>query len=159
LTRILIDNRSGNRKIHFFVLEYGGEKRTYEGLPQQAYLDAALRYIDRTGIFKNDTDAIYLMFTKVDKLNAHGAELVEKLKDYTDEHYRGFYQGLEKICRDREINGGRVERIAFTLGKVCFQDYCLFDGTSAGNVIKTLLKRTKGVKNGKMSRIGKLFAQ
>jgi hypothetical protein len=63
LTRVLIDNRTRNRKIHFFVLEYGGEKRKYEGLSQTEYLDAALRYIERTGIFKEDTDAIYLMVT------------------------------------------------------------------------------------------------
>ena len=58
LTNILIDNRTKNRKIHFFVVEYGGEARKYEGLSQNYYLDSALRYIERTQIFKEDTDAI-----------------------------------------------------------------------------------------------------
>lgn len=153
LTRILVDNRTKNRKIHFFVLEYGGENRSYEGLSQTEYLDAALQYIRRTGIFKNDTDAIYLMFTKVDKTHARGSELIQILINYTDDYYRGFFQGLEKICKDYEINGGKVERIPFTLGKVCFQDYCLFEESSAANVVKKLLTRSKGFKRGKIHNI------
>ncbi|MDD6943721.1 MAG: hypothetical protein SOV24_05200 [Muribaculaceae bacterium] len=152
LTNILIDNRTKNRKIHFFVLEYGGEKRKYEGLSQTDYLDGALRYIERTGVFKDDTDAIYLMFTKVDKAGVTGTALVQVLQEYTEKNYKGFYQGLERICRDKEINGGKVERIPFTLGQVCFQDYCLFDGRAASNVVKKLLVRSKGFKNGKLQR-------
>ena len=157
LTKILIDNRTGNRKIHFFVIEYGGEKRKYEGLSQTEYLDAALRYIERTGIFKSDTDAIYLMFTKVDKAKVLREELVQVLTDYTDANYKGFFQGLEKICKDCEINGGKVERIPFTLGQVCFQDYCLFNGATAGNVVKKLLTRSKGFKNGKIQKVQSWF--
>ena len=149
---ILVGNRTSNRKIHFFVLEYGGEKRKYEGLSQTAYLNAALRYIERTGVFKDDTDAIYLMFTKVDKAGVTGTALVQVLQEYTEKNYKGFYQGLERICRDKEINGGKVERIPFTLGQVCFQDYCLFDGRAASNVVKKLLVRSKGFKNGKLQR-------
>lgn len=157
LTRILIDNRTQNRKIHFFVLEYGGEKRRYEGLSQTEYLAAALRYIERTGIFKNDTDAIYLMITKVDKANAKGHELQDKLKNYISVNYQGFYHGLEKICRDCEINGGVVEIVPFSLGKVCFQDYCLFTEGPAANVVRKLLVRSKGFKNSKIQKGFNLF--
>ena len=41
--------------------------REYEGLPQNIYLEAAVAYIQRTGIFKKDTDGLYLLITKVDK--------------------------------------------------------------------------------------------
>ena len=157
LTRILIDNRSRNRKIHFFVLEYGGEKRLYEGLDQRAYLDGALRYIERTGIFKSDTDAIYLMFTKVDKAGVLGSELRDVLTKYTEDNYLGFYQGLEQICKDFEINGGTVNRIPFTLGQVCFQDFCLFEGDAAGNIVNQILKRTPGFSTGKISKLLKGF--
>ena len=102
----MIDNRTQNRKLHFFVIEYGAEDRQYEGLPQQDYLQAAVQYIQRTGIFKKDTDGLYLLISKVDKAKAHGKELSEKLKDYIHENYQGFYNGLKKICRDNEINGG-----------------------------------------------------
>lgn len=152
LTNVLIDNRTVNRKIHFFVLEYGGENRKYEGLSQTEYLDAALRYIERTKIFQSETDAIYLMLTKVDKTGVVGKKLVEVLSQYIEDNYKGFYNGLEKICRDFEINGGKVERIPFSLGQVCFQDYCLFNEAPAANVVKKLLIRSKGFKNGKLQK-------
>ena len=156
LTRILIDNRTRNRKIHFFVLEYGAEERKYEGLTQTVYLDGALRYIERTGIFKDDTDAIYLMITKVDKAKGKG-QLESVLRDYISNTDAGFYNGLVKICKDCEINNGTVEIIPFSLGQVCFQDYCLFDDKRAGNVVKKLLERSKGFKSGKLHKGLNLF--
>lgn len=152
LTNVLVDNRTTNRKMHFFVLEYGGEDRKYEGLSQQEYLDAALRYIDRTKIFHSETDAIYLMLTKVDKTGVRGADLINVLTEYIEENYKGFYQGLLKVCKDHEINGGNVERIPFSLGGVCFQDYCLFNEGPAANVVRKLLTRSKGFKNGKLQK-------
>ena len=149
LTRILIDNRTKNRKIHFFVLEYGAEDRKYEGLNQNVYLNGALRYIERTGIFKEDTDAIYLMITKVDKAKALKGQLADILREYISETYCGFYNGLVKICKDFEINNGKVEIVPFSLGQVCFQDYCLFDEKPASNVVRKLLDRSKGDKRNK----------
>ena len=152
LTRVLVDNKTVNRKIHFFVLEYGGENRLYEGLSQTEYLDAALQYIERTKIFQTETDAIYLMLTKVDKVGFKGPKLVEVLTQYIEDNYKGFYQGLERLCRLYEINGGKVERIPFSLGQVYFQDFCLFNEAPAGNVVKKLLIRSKGFKNGKLQK-------
>ncbi len=86
-----------------------------------------------------------------------GQELVRVLSKYIDENYKGFYQGLEKICRDYEINGGKVERIPFSLGQVCFQDYCLFNASPAENVVKKLLIRSKGFKNGKLQKGFNIF--
>ena len=153
LTRILIDNRTKNRKMHFFVLEYGAEDREYEGLKQDAYLDGALRYIERTGIFKSDTDAIYLMITKVDKAKANGKQLEEILRKYISDTYKGFYNGLERICRKYEINNGKVEIIPFSLGKVCFQDYCLVDNKSAKGVVSKILQRSKGFQEGRLANV------
>lgn len=99
LTDILIDNRTSNRKMHFFVIEYGAEDREYEGLPQKDYLEAAVAYIQRTGIFKKDTDGLYLLITKVDKVHAVGRELQEKLKDYISQNYQGFYNGLKRYVK------------------------------------------------------------
>ena len=153
ITNLLISNRTTNRKIHFFVLEYGGEERKYESLDQASYLEAALAYIKRTKIFDRDTDGVYLLFTKVDKTKLRGKDLVEHLIEYTDKYYANFYNGLAAICKDYEINGGKVERLPFTLGNVCFQNFCLFDGTAAENVVKILLNRTKGFKKGKLQKI------
>lgn len=153
LTDIMIDNRTQNRKLHFFVIEYGAEGRQYEGLPQQDYLQAAVQYIQRTGIFKKDTDGLYLLISKVDKANAHGRELAMKLKEYISENYLGFYNGLKKICRDNEINDGEVEIIPFTLGEVCFQNYCKFKDQAASNVVHKIIERTYKYKPGKIKRL------
>lgn len=153
LTRILIDNRSVNRKVHFFVVEYGGENRLYDGLPQSVYLDAALRYIERTRIFEKDTDAVYLIITKVDKVGKHGPELEKALRDYiSGTHYNGFYRGVQQICRKHEINGGTVEIIPFSLGEVCFQNFCLFDEGASVQVVRKILDRSKGFKTDKLSK-------
>lgn len=153
LTDTLVDNRTGNRKMHFFVIEYGAEDRQYEGLPQSVYLDAAVQYISRTGIFRKDTDGLYILITKVDKAKAHGADLKERLRSYIRDNYQSFYNGLEKICKDNEINRGVVQILPFTLGTVCFQNYCKFDDTTANNVVRILLERSYGYKPGKMRNI------
>lgn len=153
LTDILIDNRTGNRKMHFFVIEYGAEDRVYEGLTQRDYLDATVAYIQRTGIFKKDTDGLYLLITKVDKVHAVGEDLTDKLKSYISTNYLSFYNGLKKICKDNEINGGNVEIKPFTLGKVCFQNYCKFKADTAETVVRTILARSYGYKPGKIKNI------
>lgn len=157
LTNVLVDNRTRNRKIHFFVLEYGAENRKYEGLAQNTYLDGVLNYIRRTRIFKEDTDAIYLMVTKADKAKDDKRHLEDILKEYIEENYLGFYNGLKKICKDYEINNGKVEIVPFSLGQVCFQDYCLFDEKPASKVVRILLDRSKGFKNGKFQKGFNLF--
>ena len=153
MTNVLIDNRSTNRKIHFFVIEYGAEDRLYEGLPQRTYLDGALSYIKNTGLFKKDTDAVFIMITKADKLKNCTRE---KLNDYINENYLGFYNGLERVCKDNEINGGVVEKIAFSLGDVCFQNYCKFDSRAAETVVRWLLKRSASDRSGKLGRFMKI---
>lgn len=157
LTNVLIDNRTKNRKIHFFVLEYGADDKEYGGLTQDVYLKAALNYIDRTGIFKDDTDAIYIMITKVDRAKAGEGQLSGILREYISEKYKGFYYDLLSICKSCEINSGVVEIVPFSLGKVCFQDYCLFDEKSARNVVKILLNRSKRFRNGRIQRVTNVF--
>lgn len=153
LTNVLVDNRTDNRKIHFFVIEYGAEDREYEGLPQNIYLEATVAYIQRTGIFKKDTDGLYLLITKVDKAKAVGEELEDKLRGYISDNYQGFYNGLKRICRENEINKGAVEIQPFTLGTVCFQDYCKFKEETAAEVVRTLLRRSYKYRPGRLQKL------
>ena len=154
MTKVLIDNRSTNRKMHIFVIEYGAEDRLYEGLPQKVYLDGAVSYIKNTGIFRKDTDAIYIMITKADKMK-HASK--SAFNDYINDKYLGFYNGLEQICKNNEINKGRVEKIAFSLGEVCFQNYCRFDSRFAENVVNIILQRSASFRGGKRGKFEKLF--
>lgn len=146
MTKVLIDNRSTNRKMHIFVIEYGAEDRLYEGYPQRVYLEGAVSYIKNTGIFKKDTDAIYIMITKADKVKNATRET---FTNYINNNYLGFYNGLDQICKDNEINGKKVEKIAFSLGDVCFQNYCRFNSKPAENVVKLILDRSASYRGGK----------
>ena len=93
------------------------------------------------------------MITKADKLKNCTRE---KLNDYINENYLGFYNGLERVCKDNEINGGVVEKIAFSLGDVCFQNYCKFDSRAAETVVRLLLKRSASYRSGKLGRFMKI---
>ena len=138
-----IGNRTKNRKIHFFVVEYGAENKLYKGLPQINYLNSTIGYIQQTGIFSTNTDAVFLIVTKVDKIKASSAEeRIELLKQHVATHYRSFYNGLEVICRGNQINGGRVQVLPFSLGKVCFQDFCRLDAKYANEIVRIILERT-----------------
>ena len=152
ITKLLHDNRTANRKIHFFVLEYGAENREYEGLPQSVYLDAALNYIRNYNVFETDTDAIYLLMTKVDKTGLKGEELKRELGRYIRENYGGFYGALKTICETNEINNGVVDIVPFSVGTVCFQDFCKFDPVAANNVVRKLLNRSFATATGYKAR-------
>lgn len=145
LNRVLVNKRSGNRKMHFFVIEYGAEKRKYEGLDQKSYLIAAADYIRDQRIFDKDTDAVYILLTKADRAKTNNPEV---FLQYIEQHYKGFYQKLEDICQKYEINGGKVEKVGFSLGTVCFQNYCRFDDRAAANIVDIMLRRSQSSGNG-----------
>ena len=93
------------------------------------------------------------MITKADKVkNA----TKETFNQYINDKYLGFYNGLEQICKDNEINKGRVEKIAFSLGEVCFQDYCKFDSRAAENVVNLILQRSASYRGGKRGKLEKI---
>ena len=156
LTKLLVNNRTQNRKMHFFVIEYGADDRLYEGLPQRTYLEAAVEYIRNFEIFKNNTDAIFVLVTKVD-MAPDTAPRNQVVAEYLDRNYKGFINGLKSICKENDINEGVIEIIPFSLGTVCFRDYCLFDEKAAELVVKRIIQNTKGFSQDKLNKfIGKL---
>lgn len=139
LHNILLENRSNNRKIHFFVIEYGAEKRIYNGLPQAEYLNSAAAHLNSIGLFDSNTDAIYVLISKVDNASYEGS-LEEHLLKYMTKNYLGFYNNLLLICKEHGINKGRVKIVPFSIGNVCFKDYCQFDATSATKMVDLLVR-------------------
>ena len=79
----------------------------------------------------------------------------EKLKDYIRENYQGFYNGLMKISRDNEINGGGVEIIPFTLGETWFQDLVKYDNTASSRLLDLIVEHChyNGIKPSMFYRI------
>lgn len=152
LHNILLENRSNNRKIHFFVIEYGAEKRIYNGLPQAEYLNSAAAHLNSTGLFDSNTDAIYVLISKVDNASYEGS-LEEHLLKYMTKNYLGFYNNLLLICKEHGINKGRVKIVPFSIGNVCFKDYCQFDATSATKMVDLLVRYSCFEKQGFWQKI------
>ena len=150
--KLLTGNSGENRKIHFFVLEYNGHTKKYKGLSQDTMLTGAMTFIKDTGIFRTETDAVYLLVTKSDLTETSSEEERNSvLKDYICSHYRQFYNGLRSLCEENEINDGKVDIVPFSLGEVCFQNLCLFDNSTARIVVELIMNRAKGYKSGKMA--------
>jgi hypothetical protein len=143
VTGMLKNDHTSNRKIHFFVIEYGAENLLHKGVRQATLLQSAVTYIDQHKVFDpkyGSTDCIYVLVTKSDKNPAYGTqEMVPSLLRYLDENYSGFMKGLKNICMRNEINAGNIPVIPYTLGDVCFQDYCRFDDTASQKVIRKII--------------------
>lgn len=152
LHNILLENRSNNRKIHFFVIEYGAEKRIYNGLPQAEYLNSAAAHLNSIGLFDSNTDAIYVLISKVGNASYEGS-LEEHLLKYMTKNYLGFYNNLLLICKEHGINKGRVKIVPFSIGNVCFKDYCQFDATSATKMVDLLVRYSCFEKQGFWQKI------
>ena len=152
LHNILLENRSNNRKIHFFVIEYGAEKRIYNGLPQAEYLNSAAAHLNSIGLFDSNTDAIYVLISKVDNASYEGS-LEEHLLKYMTKNYLGFYNNLLLICKEHGINKGRFKIVPFSIGNVCFKDYCQFDATSATKMVDLLVRYSCFEKQGFWQKI------
>lgn len=152
LHNILLENRSNNRKIHFFFIEYGAEKRIYNGLPQAEYLNSAAAHLNSIGLFDSNTDAIYVLISKVDNASYEGS-LEEHLLKYMTKNYLGFYNNLLLICKEHGINKGLVKIVPFSIGNVCFKDYCQFDATSATKMVDLLVRYSCFEKQGFWQKI------
>jgi GTP-binding protein EngB required for normal cell division len=140
---------SENRKMHFFFIDCANANRpNADGLRQGDYLNAAANYFNNNDIFKNSTDAIYVVLTKSDLLTDEEGNKIEPeqrlefAKKYLQsQNYTGFINVLKSICKKHGINGGKLTVEPFSLGKVYFRDICDFDGTTAKRIVDILMDR------------------
>lgn len=144
LNNILVEHASANRKIHFFVIEYGAESQMVDGLKQDKYLQRAADYLDRLGVFDEYTDAIYIILTKADKAGEFDSREreIEHFQNYMSKNYNGFYWALQDMCEKHSINGGILEFVPFSIGDVCMRRLCHFDSTSAREILDYIVERS-----------------
>ena len=153
VTDLLMDNRSKNQKLHFFVLEYDGHNRSFGNLTQLALIRGAITYLNSIptsgnngsfNVFEEKTDGIYLLVTKVDKAGVPLEQLKTHLEEYIHgpQGYQGIGNLLQEICEKHNINNRELEIVPFSLGEVCFKNYCIFDGRHTADIIDILVTRT-----------------
>jgi hypothetical protein len=143
--------RTKNPKIHFFFVDYeNGNKTDIDGLTQLNYLQAATTYFANPNnkIFDKTTQAIYIVLTKSDMLNGEKENRREEAKKYlTSERLISFVNVLKEKCVRFGINGGNLEFIPFSLGKVFFQQICEFDKETSKDVIRKLMEKIRAERN------------
>jgi hypothetical protein len=147
---------SKNKKIHFFVFDVSKVhlKNDRHGLAQDDYLNAAQTYFKQYNIFKNYTDAIYLIATKSDILGKEKRE--EKASEHLKNNYPDFIEVLKDACKKYKINDNSNLRVLpFSLGDVYFNSICRFNNASSAEIIN-ILKTKTGVARGN-SRLGDFF--
>jgi hypothetical protein len=145
---------SNNRKVHFFFIDYDRENRPdTSGLKQSDYLAAASTYFNNNKVFRNTTDAIYVVLTKSDLLLDENGNSVPQNKrvDYARQYlngnnYKAFINTLKDNCKTHSINGGKLTVEPFSLGKVYFKEICDFDGSAASNIVEILMERIRGTR-------------
>lgn len=144
LNNILVEHPSGSRKIHFFVIEYGGENKKYNGLSQDVYLQRAAEYLESMNVFTEFTDAIYIVLTKADRAPSFDTFEEEQthFQNYMSTHYHGFYWALASMCKKHSINGGILQFVPFSIGEVCLRKLCRFDSTSANEILNYIVERS-----------------
>lgn len=157
LDNILVNNKSTNPKIHFFVIEYGSENKDYggtdfyKGLSQNDLLSSCLDYLDDYHILEENTIGAYIIITKADK--AGGADIGQ----YVDDHYQGFYSGLCERMTKWGINtrkgNAQVKRFPFSIGDVCFMNWCLYDPEWTQYIIEEIRERSYGKGTGWLNKL------
>lgn len=146
---------SENPKIHFFFIDYDKEnKPDSSGYRQSDYLNAAAIYFKDNNIFKDKTEAIYVVLTKSDLMQCESQERIFNLKEYLlNNNYQAFINALRSRCIENSINGKRLLGIDFTLGEIYFKKLCLFDSKSAENILDILLNRIKPQKDSILDKL------
>lgn len=154
LEEILLTNRTENRKVHFFVLEYNGHHREIDGIYQDQYLKSAALWLKDNGVLAKDTDAIYILVTKSDLVDDQ-KNLESALKRYIREHYGGFYKAMLRLCEDNDINGKQLPVIPFSVGDVYLQNICKPSLKAADEVLGIIMEDS--VNLGRNGWLGKLL--
>lgn len=131
-----------NRKIHFFFIDYEKENhKDREGFTQADYLNAASTFFKNNQIFRNTTDAIYIVLTKADLMPCNREEWIPFAISHLQNNFRSFIETIKTRCKEHSINNGRLFVEPFSIGKVYFQRISKFDNTTAKRIIEILLER------------------
>lgn len=141
----LTDRR--NNKIHFFIVEYGGEDRMIKitedlSVKMSTLLEDMAGYLKDQKIMGSKTVGVYILVTKTDKIDCDREKRPEKAKDYVVGKLKSFYNNLEDICNVSAIKDMTI--LSFSIGEVFVQNLCKYDGRDTQKVIRKLVEKTGG---------------
>ncbi|GAA4075001.1 hypothetical protein GCM10022389_20820 [Flavobacterium cheonanense] len=141
---------SSNQKIHFFFIDYNQETKNSidkeTGLTQSDYLEAATIYFrDNNDILTKKTDAVYVIVTKSDEIQADdNKQRIEKAKVFLDHNFGNFMDVLQNQCNKNSVQFGVK---LFSIGDVYFKRICKINRASSINIINDLLGQVNPISN------------
>jgi len=153
--KIVENNESTNRKIHFFFIDYEkGGKLDSKRKRQDDYLSATVKYLNRSEVLDKSTDAIYLIVTKADLMPVAKDERINHAKEYLTSNFPSFVENLKSICSEKSINSDELLYDVFSIGDIYFKDLAILDSSPAENILEIFTDR---VKRERFRRARKIF--
>lgn len=139
LSSVIQDKLETNRKMHFFVLEYGAEDWEKSGRNQDDYLTTSLEYIRKVGVFNKATDGIYIIVTKSDIARDLQMDVDSAVETYIKKHYMNFFKNVVQVCKNNNID---FDLIPYSIGMVRMKNLCMFNPKPAKAILEKIIKRS-----------------
>lgn len=131
-----------NKKIHFFVVEYGAHEKNWEGYYMKDYLAEMVRYLEEVAVFKKSTVGVYVLVTKCDMIPCNREDRPRLAFEYVERELTEFWTTLKRIVERTGV--GDLGVLAYSVGDVFAQKLCKFDPEDTKKVINRLLTKTPG---------------
>lgn len=151
--------RSNNRKLLFFIVDYGvfkGTNTLFRDTDQLQALQNSLTVLSTDGEGparqKNCTmskvDTVAVIVTKSDLMgeNLPSGVKMDMAKSYLEAKFNGFMNNLYDVCQQFGINrpnGYSPYILTFSLGKLLIGNKCLYDSTDSANIIEFMSSVTQ----------------
>jgi len=129
-----------NKKIHFFVVEYGAHDLEWEGLRMKDYLSDMVGFLEEENVFRKSTVGVYVLVTKCDKIDCQRLDRPRLAYEYVERELAAFWSPLERVCRRNGV--GDLKVLSYSVGDVFAKKLCLFDPIDTEKVIDKLLTKT-----------------
>lgn len=131
-----------NKKIHFFIVAYGEEKKQWDGekIFMADFLNRTLGYLAEHKCMNKTTNGVYVLVTKCDKIPCPVEKRAEEAEKYVKEKLPDFYQNIMMICEQSGVRDPEI--IPFSVGEVFAQVLGKFEPSNTNIVLNKLLLKT-----------------
>ncbi len=132
-----------NKKIHFFVVEYGAHEKTWENYYMKDYLSEMVRFLEEHDVFRKSTVGVYVLVTKCDMIPCQREDRPKLAYEYVTKELLEFWGPLERVVKRTGV--GDLGVLSYSVGDVFAQKLCRFDPQDTDKVIKRLLTKTPAI--------------
>lgn len=144
----LCDEKTKNDKIHFFIVAYGEERKTWEDvdLYMSDFLNTTVAYLNEKKIMQKNTVGVYVLVTKSDLMPCPVEERKSYAEKYVKEKMPDFYNNIVDICDNAGVTD--LEIIPFSIGSVFAKKLGRFERENTDVVLNKLILKTYPEKSG-----------